>query len=110
MKKLILILLMFSGTLVFAQNKVEPQFEKDGDLTMATYFYENGNIEQQGTFNSEGKLHGEWVSYDVKGNKLSVGQYENGLKIGKWLFWQAGVKKEVEYKNSKITGVKDSNQ
>lgn len=110
MKKIFLILLLFSGTLVFAQEKIQPKFEKQGDLTVATYFYENGNIEQQGTFNSEGKLHGEWVSYAVNGEKLSVGQYDNGLKVGKWLFWQAGVKKEVEYKNSKITNVKDSNQ
>jgi hypothetical protein len=30
--------------------------------------------------------------------------------VGKWLFWQKGVVKEVEYKDSKITNVNDSSQ
>jgi len=109
MKKFILILTLLVTGYCFAQ-KPDVKVEKKGDLTMATYYYDNGNIEQQGTFNSEGKLHGEWVSYDINGNKLSVGHYENGLKVGKWLFWQDGVKKEVEYKNSKITDVNEVSQ
>ena len=109
MKKLILIFAFLVAGYGFAQ-KPNVKLEKQGDLTMATYYFENGKIEQQGTFNSAGKLHGEWVSYDINGNKLSVGHYENGLKVGTWVFWQDGVKKEVEYKNSRITDVSDVSQ
>ncbi len=109
MKKIVLIFGLLIAGYGFAQNP-KVKVEKTGDLTMATYYYDNGNIEQQGTFNADGKLHGEWVSYDVNGNKLSVGHYDNGLKVGKWFFWQNGVVKEVEYKNSKITGVNDISQ
>lgn len=109
MKKIILILAFLMTGYGFAQ-KANVKTEKVGDLIKATYYYANGNIEQQGTFNSEGKLHGEWVSYDINGKKLSLGQYDNGLKVGKWLFWQDDVVKEVEYKNSKIASVNESSQ
>ena len=109
MKKIILIFALLITGYGFAQ-KPNVKLEKQGDLTMATYYYENGKIEQQGTFNSEGKLQGKWVSYDIAGNKLSVGYYDNGQKVGKWVFWQDGVKKVVEYKDSKITDVSDVSQ
>jgi antitoxin component YwqK of YwqJK toxin-antitoxin module len=109
MKKIILIFALLLTGYGFAQNP-NVKTEKVGDLTMATYYYANGNIEQQGTFNSEGKLHGEWVSYDVNGKKLAVGNYDNGKKVGKWKFWQDGVVKEVVYKNSRITDVSDISQ
>lgn len=109
MKKILLIFALLLTSYGFAQ-KDNVKFEKNGDLTMATYFYANGNIEQQGTFNSEGKLHGEWVSYDINGKKLVIGNYDKGKKVGKWLFWQKGVLKEVDYKDSKITNVTDLSQ
>ncbi|OYX25681.1 MAG: nicotinic acid mononucleotide adenyltransferase, partial [Flavobacteriales bacterium 32-35-8] len=28
------------------------------------------------------KLHGTWTSFDTKGNKVAVGNYENGSKVG----------------------------
>ncbi|HKK12992.1 MAG TPA: hypothetical protein VJ945_09165 [Flavobacteriaceae bacterium] len=109
MKKIILIFALLIAGYGFAQ-KPDVKTEKVGDLTKATYYYANGNIEQQGTFNSQGKLQGEWVSYDINGNKLSVGHYDNGLKVGTWLFWQDGVVKKVEYKNSKIADVSEVSQ
>lgn len=109
MKKILLIFALLLTSYGFAQ-KDNVKFEKNGDLTMATYFYANGTIEQQGTFNKEGKLHGEWVSYDVNSEKLAIGNYDNGKKVGKWLFWQKGVLKEVDYKDSKITNVTDLSQ
>ena len=71
------------------------------------YFYADGKIQQQGTFNAEGKLHGTWKSYDVNGNKLAVGTYENNKKVGKWFFWTDGVLKEVDYLDSKIASVSE---
>ncbi|APY10756.1 nicotinic acid mononucleotide adenyltransferase [Seonamhaeicola sp. NFXS20] len=107
MKKYILILaVLFIGTSVFAQEsnaKVKRVQKKE--LTEATYFYADGSIQQKGTFNKAGKLHGTWTSYDKAGNKLAVGNYENGKKVGKWLFYANGVVNEVNYVDSKITNV-----
>ncbi len=107
MKNLIIILvILFISLPVFAQEKSNVTYDKKGDLTEATYYYEDGEIQQQGTFNKQGKLHGVWTSYDINGDKLSVGNYDNGRKIGKWLFWTKDSLKEVEYTDSRIMGVK----
>ncbi|WP_204344786.1 toxin-antitoxin system YwqK family antitoxin [Psychroserpens algicola] len=107
MKKIFAILLMFSVTLAFAQEAKKVDVNKDGDLTVATYYYDNGAIEQQGTFNEEGQLHGIWTSYNLDGDKVMVGNYVNGKKVGKWLFWSNNKLKEVDYVDSKIASVSE---
>ena len=108
MKKCIVLLaLLFVATSSYGQADQNVKIEKKGDLTEATYFYADGNIQQQGTFNSDGKLHGLWTSYDVNGNKLAVGNYEEGVKIGKWFFWTENSLKEVDYLDSKIVQVNE---
>ncbi|WP_299556603.1 nicotinic acid mononucleotide adenyltransferase [Seonamhaeicola sp.] len=110
MKKYILILaVLFIGTSVFAQDNNTVKHEKKGDLIETTYFYANGTVQQQGTFNQEGKLHGVWTSYDAEGNRIAVGNYENGKKVGKWTFWVNGEANEVDYVDSKITKVVKAN-
>ncbi|MDB4289514.1 nicotinic acid mononucleotide adenyltransferase [Flavobacteriaceae bacterium] len=109
MKKYILIALVFIGTLAYAQNTNQPKLEAKGDVTLATYFYENGAIQQEGTFDKKGKLEGLWTSYDFKGNKLSQGNYSNGIKTGKWFFWTENSLKEVDFVNSKIMNVNEWN-
>ena len=88
-----------------AQKDKEVHYEKKGDLTEATYYYENGEIEQKGTFNADGQLHGLWTSFDVEGNKIAVGQYVNGMKTGKWFFLTGDTLKEVDYVDSRIVSV-----
>jgi len=107
MKKIFAVLLMLSVALTFAQEKPNAELNKDGDLTVATYYHDNGAIEQQGTFNKEGELHGVWTSYDLNGNKVTVGNYENNKKTGKWLFWSGDKLKEVDYIDSKIASVSE---
>ncbi|WP_430410700.1 toxin-antitoxin system YwqK family antitoxin [Kordia sp.] len=105
MKKLLIIAVFFlSGTVAFAQNN-KPTLEKKGDVIEATYFHNNGAVAQTGFFNKEGKLQGEWKSYDTNGKKVAVGNYENGKKVGKWFFWSANSLSEVDYSNSRIVGV-----
>ncbi|WP_248724404.1 toxin-antitoxin system YwqK family antitoxin [Seonamhaeicola sp. ML3] len=106
MKKYIFILtVLFIGTSVFAQEDKKVTHKTIGDLIETTYFYADGSIQQQGTFNKEGKLHGTWTSFDTKGNKIAVGNYENGKKEGKWTFLVNGEIKEVDYVNSKVTKI-----
>ena len=109
MKKIILTsFLLCVALLSYPQEKDNVIVKQKGDLTEATYYYQDGSIQQKGTFNKEGELHGEWISYDPEGNKLAVGKYVNGQKHGKWFFWTSeDVLKEVDYLNSKITSVNE---
>ena len=60
MKRYILILFASMGLLSFSQNAINPTFEAQGDLIQATYFHENGSIQQQGFFTKQGILEGLW--------------------------------------------------
>ena len=64
---------------------------------------------EQGTFNKKGKLDGLWVSYNESGVKLSQGNYDKGIKTGKWFFWTENSLKEVDYNDSRITNVNEWN-
>ncbi|NNK88534.1 MAG: nicotinic acid mononucleotide adenyltransferase [Flavobacteriaceae bacterium] len=108
-KYAIIVAVLFISTSVFAQSDKNVKLEKKGDLTEATYYYDTGTIEQQGTFNADGQLHGVWISYDVDGNKVATGQYVDGKKHGKWFFWSGESLKEVDYVNHKIISVNEWN-
>ena len=106
MKIYLIVALSFIGvTAVSAQDLKSPLFQVDGELISATYYHENGEVSQKGTFNKDGALVGFWTSYDNNGNKLSQGYYENGTKSGKWFFWSEDTFKEVDFQDSKITNV-----
>ncbi|MDT0558138.1 nicotinic acid mononucleotide adenyltransferase [Ichthyenterobacterium sp. W332] len=110
MKKILCIVLVFCSVLAYSQNtestkKDNVTIEKEGDFTKVKYHYDNGVLSQEGTFNAEGKPEGVWTSYDITGNKLAVGNYNNGKKVGKWFFWIEDTLKEVDYINSKIVNV-----
>ena len=110
MKKYIFIALVFIGTAVYAQTSIHPKFEVEANVISATYFHDNGAIQQQGTFNKKGKLDGLWTSYTDKGVKLSQGNYDKGIKTGKWFFWTENSLKEVDFVNSKIMNVNEWNR
>lgn len=107
MKKIVVFILVFCVSFSFAQNELKPKIEKKGELIEVTYFYESGIVEQIGTFNSDGTLHGTWKSFDDKGNKLAIGDYKNGRKVGKWFFWTDNSLKEVDYVDSRIIQVNE---
>lgn len=108
MKKYIIIAALLISGMIFAQN-TKPKLEVVGNLVKATYFHENGNIQQQGFF-KDGKLQGEWTSYDISGNKTAIGVYDKGEKAGKWFFWNNAVLSEVDYSNNQIASVKNWKQ
>lgn len=107
MKNYILFPLMFLCFYGNSQNNLEPSVQKVGDLIKATYYHSDGSIAQEGTFNSIGKLHGQWVSYDFNGNTQSQGLYNNGEKVGRWFFWTKTLLKEVDFENSVIVNVNE---
>ncbi len=104
MKKIFILGALLITGLTFAQTK-KPFLEQEGDLVKATYYYENGKVQQQGYF-KDGKITGQWVAYDESGNKKSIGEYTNGEKTGKWFFWNDKSLSEVDYSDSRVAAVK----
>jgi antitoxin component YwqK of YwqJK toxin-antitoxin module len=108
MKKYIIISAVLISGMMFAQN-TKPQLEAVGNLVKATYHYENGKVQQEG-FYKNGKLQGEWTSYDVNGNKTALAVYNQGQKTGKWFFWNQAVLSEVDYSNNQVASIKNWKQ
>ncbi|MGA9637234.1 toxin-antitoxin system YwqK family antitoxin [Flavobacterium sp.] len=106
MKKYIVLVAVFVSVITFA-NETKPKLEATKDnIVKATYYHENGQVQQQGAFKN-GKLHGEWVSYDENGNKIAIAEYNNGAKVGKWFLWNDSSLNEVDYTANKIVAVKN---
>ncbi|GIZ09304.1 toxin-antitoxin system YwqK family antitoxin [Flavobacterium sp. UMI-01] len=105
MKKYIIITLILVSGMVFSQN-IQPKLEAVNNMVKATYYHENGQVMQEGFF-KDGKLQGEWVSYDDKGNKTAIANYNKGVKVGKWFHWNSSTLNEVDYSNNQIAAVKN---
>lgn len=108
MKKIWIMGVFLLSGVAFAQT-TKPVLEQEGNLVKATYYYENGKVQQQGYF-KDGKLTGQWVAYDAQGNKKSMGEYANGEKTGKWFFWSNKSLSEVDYSDSRVAAVKSWTQ
>lgn len=106
MKNIILTftIVLFS-TLIFAQDTLTKKLIKNGDLIEVQIFHEKGIVSQEGQYTLDGKLQGTWVSYDLKGNKTAIANYNKGEKVGVWYFYQGDVLHEVNYNNNKIAKV-----
>ncbi|WP_298121175.1 membrane-binding protein [Flavobacterium sp.] len=103
MKKIILIALMLVSVVTFA--KGEPQLEVVGQSVKATYYYDNGNVQQVGFF-KDGKLDGKWTSYAENGTIQTIAEYTNGVKSGVWKYFDNSIAtKEVSYSNNTIVSV-----
>jgi len=100
MRKFLMIAALMVTGLSVGQSKT-PQLEEVNGMVKATYFYENGSVEQEGFF-KEGLLEGKWVSYHADGSKKAIAEYENGKKIGKWFFWNNTLLTEVDYENNAV--------
>jgi antitoxin component YwqK of YwqJK toxin-antitoxin module len=112
MKNLVILAAVLFSGIIFGQD-AKPVLEPFGKKIKATYFYENGQVQQEGYF-VNGKLDGIWVSYNEAGDKISSGEYLAGLKTGKWFFWaQVDGKNsvsEVDFSNNQIEKVKSWRQ
>jgi antitoxin component YwqK of YwqJK toxin-antitoxin module len=103
MKKFMIIGAVLISSMIFAQ-KGTPKLEVVDNMVKATYYYDNGKIQQEGFF-KDGKLEGMWIAYDAQGNKLSVGEYSNGQKTGKWFFYNEAKLSQVDYTNNQVAYV-----
>ncbi|MFN4026276.1 MULTISPECIES: toxin-antitoxin system YwqK family antitoxin [Flavobacterium] len=108
MKKILILGAFLLVGVGFAQT-TKPVLEQEGNLVKATYYYDNGKVQQQGYF-KDGKLTGQWIAFDEQGNKKSIGEYVNGTKSGKWFFWNDNTLSEVDYSDSRVAAVKSWTQ
>ena len=109
MKKSILFFFAFLITVVsFAQQKRDLKLNKDTNLIEVVYYHDNGVVSQTGTYTADGKLQGEWLSFNTEGKKIVSANYDNGKKVGKWFYYSNETVKEVDYSANVIAGLKES--
>lgn len=99
---MIMAVCLFGGILYAQDTNVE--YVKQGDLVKGVFYYDNGVIQQEGTYKN-GELHGQWISYNRSGKKNAVAFYNKGDKTGKWFFWKENKFIEVDYDNNNIAQV-----
>lgn len=100
MKKLLFVFAFLITVVSFGQKERELKLNKDTNLIDVVYYHDNGVVSQTGSYTADGKLQGVWLSFDTEGNKTVSANYDNGKKVGKWIYWIDGIKKEVNYKNN----------
>ncbi|MFD0835020.1 toxin-antitoxin system YwqK family antitoxin [Mariniflexile aquimaris] len=108
MKKSILLFAFLITVVSFAQQKRDLKLNKDTNLIEVVYYHDNGVVSQTGTYTVDGKLQGEWLSFDTAGKKTVSGNYDNGKKVGKWFYYTNETIKEVDYKDNVIANLKET--
>jgi len=107
MKKNVLFLFaLLIAVVSFAQQERDLKLNKDTNLIDVVYYHDNGVVSQIGAYTLDGKLQGEWFSYNTEGKKTVSANYDNGKKVGKWFYWNDKTLKEVDYTNNAIANVK----
>jgi antitoxin component YwqK of YwqJK toxin-antitoxin module len=108
MKKYLIIATVLLTGMIYAQDS-KPVLEPFGNKLKATYFYENGQVQQEGFF-VNGKLEGYWVAFNEDGSKKSSGFYKEGVKVGKWFFANDSSVAEVNFSNNTVASVVNRKQ
>ncbi|MEI6866183.1 nicotinic acid mononucleotide adenyltransferase [Flavicella sp.] len=112
MKKLLFIAVIFTSLVISAQNITnieapKPVYEVEDGLVKVTNFYVTGEIREQGFYDAEKKLTGEWIQYNKTGKRTIVANYYKGVKVGKWLVWQGDKMLQVDYEQSRVANVSE---
>ena len=100
MKKLLFVFAFLITVVSFGQKERNLKLNKDTNLIDVVYYHDNGAVSQTGSYTADGKLQGVWLSFNTEGKKTVSANYDNGKKVGKWIYWIDGVKKEVNYENN----------
>lgn len=97
MKNIFIIAIALFTTFTFAQNKRTLTLNKETNQIDVVYYHEDGKVSQTGSYTADGKLHGEWISYNNAGKAIVKAYYKDGKKVGKWIHVVDGIAKEVDY-------------
>ncbi len=103
---LLVVAVLLSSFGVFAQ--VKDKYVKEGDFVRVTRYFEEGAVQETGTF-LNGKLHGKWTEFYASGNVKTEAYFNEGKKEGTWFVYSkdGGELYEVVYADGKI---KESHQ
>ena len=105
MKKTCLLFAFLITVVSFAQLERDLKLNEDTNLIEVVYYHDNGVVSQTGTYTVDGKLQGEWLSFNTEGKKIVSANYDNGKKVGKWFYWNDETVKIVDYKKNEIASV-----
>ncbi|AXT18841.1 nicotinic acid mononucleotide adenyltransferase [Flavobacteriaceae bacterium AU392] len=105
MKNTILLFAFLITAVSFGQEKRDLKLNKETNLIDVTYYHDNGVVSQTGAYTLDGKLQGEWLSFDAEGKKLVLANYDNGKKVGKWFYWNDKTLKEIDYTSNVIASI-----
>lgn len=110
MKSLILAAALMFGASASAQNGTSQTAgssalevsNEDGKLMKVTWYHTNGVVRETGYF-LNGEKHGQWMTFDESGKKLSEANYKEGQKDGNWSVWHDNgtVRYHMVYSNNK---------
>ena len=100
MKKLLFVFAFLITVVSFGQKERNLKLNKDTNLIDVVYYHDNGAVSQTGSYTADGKLQGVWLSFNTEGKKTVSANYDNGTKVGKWIYWIDGTKKVVNYENN----------
>jgi len=85
MKKILMTLMLFLGFNLFSQNAIYTDY--DGNKIIEyTLQDEYGKVLETG-FYFNNKMHGTWTSFFPSGKKQAVVKFRNGIKNGKWFYY-----------------------
>jgi antitoxin component YwqK of YwqJK toxin-antitoxin module len=111
------------------QLKGEGEYLNDRRIGEWIYYYQNGKIEQRGSFTKDGKPTGDWkwfydsgnllreesfirglpegvmIEYSDSGAVITKGLFTEGLKEGAWFMIDGDEKEEGEYRNGEKEGL-----
>ena len=99
MKQILVTIAMISLATQLGYSQERTDYKKERKLVRVTSYHDNGKLAQKGYLKNN-KLHGEWMSYTLEGDKLAQGSFVAGKKEGKWIFWQSNQITEVTFKNN----------
>lgn len=72
-------------SIAVAQEKVD--YEREGNQTKVTYYYENSDQARETGYFVNGVTHGTWVQYNRDGEVRMKAHYDQGKKVGTWFVW-----------------------
>ena len=94
-------------------NGIYRKYTKEGEVIEAK-LYRNGFVTGKGIIDKQGKRQNEWVDYYVRPmhvdsgySKKASGNYKDGVKIGKWVYYHENstVEQEGQYLQGKPHGI-----
>jgi uncharacterized protein len=86
---------------------IHREYDKNGKVTNAYLYSDNGSKIGEGIITNEGKKEGAWKYYYDSGSVRAAGNFSNNLEQGNWKFYYGNGKTEQTgvFKNGKTDGV-----